>query len=277
MCNTARMLTLLRNIARFPGRLLIHGINQARRNNGAPPLTALGRGASHAFVWFALFVLFSAATPAPSTPAPAAASATGGTVVWTPEPKTSSSTQPTREAVAAPVAEQVVVSRVIDGDTLELADGRRIRVLGIDSCESRGPEASPGGKWATAYAEQILGNPYNQPITITSEPGVDLDRYDRHLRYVQMNGYDFGTEMVKWDHTGVYQGDNDANDAYITQLYAADREYAAAPPPAGRDCARGDWAGAGDYGGTVDLPEYSPGDGDDDDGEGRFCRRRWWC
>src|SRR5690606_5222497 len=45
VCNTARMLTLLRNIARFPGRLLIHGINQARRNNGAPPLTALGRGA----------------------------------------------------------------------------------------------------------------------------------------------------------------------------------------------------------------------------------------
>ena len=34
---------------------------------------------------------------------------------------------------------------------------------------------------------------------MTSEPGVDLDPHGWQLRYVQLNGYDFGEFMVKHD------------------------------------------------------------------------------
>lgn len=161
------------------------------------------------------------------------------------------------------------MARVVDGDSFELADGRRIRVLGIDSCEM----GSYGGEQAKSSAESNLTNPYNQPITLTSEPGVDLDEHGRHLRYVTMDGrYDFGESMVKYDHTGVYQGKNDASPAYVQRLYAADLEYAL-NPPAGRDC-------ADPYPPAPSRGGYSGSDDDDDsdgDRESRFCRKRWWC
>jgi endonuclease YncB( thermonuclease family) len=130
---------------------------------------------------------------------------------------------------AASNAEQVTVTKVVDGDSLELADGRTIRVLGIDSCEMN----TPGGQQAKSAAETQLGT---GPVTLTSEPGVDLDRYGRHLRYVQVGSVDLGESLVRHDHTGVYQdGDNDASDAYVQRLYANDLTYAA-NPPSGREC-----------------------------------------
>lgn len=108
------------------------------------------------------------------------------------------------------------MARVIDGDSFELADGRQVRVLGIDSCEM----GTYGGQEAKSAAESSLTNPHNQPIALTAQPGVDLDDYGRQLRYVTMDGrYDFGESMVKYDHTGVYQGRNDASPAYLQRLY----------------------------------------------------------
>jgi endonuclease YncB( thermonuclease family) len=130
---------------------------------------------------------------------------------------------------AASNAQQVTVTKVIDGDSLELSDGRTIRVLGIDSCEMN----TPGGQQAKSAAETQLGT---GPVTLTSEPGVDLDRYGRHLRYVQVGSVDLGESLVRHDHTGVYQdGDNDASDAYVQRLYANDLTFAA-NPPSGREC-----------------------------------------
>ena len=40
-------------------------------------------------------------------------------------------------AVSDVAAQQLTVSRVIDGDTFELSDGRRVRLIGIDAPESR--------------------------------------------------------------------------------------------------------------------------------------------
>jgi micrococcal nuclease len=135
------------------------------------------------------------------------------------------------EAEAAPAGEAIAVSRVVDGDTFEIFDGRTIRVLGIDSCEM----ITPGGQQAKSTAESLLA--IGGPITMTAEPGVDTDRYGRLLRYVQLNGgrSDFGEEMVKDDHTGVSQGENDPSPEYVQRLYAADLVNAK-NPPSGRDC-----------------------------------------
>jgi endonuclease YncB( thermonuclease family) len=109
------------------------------------------------------------------------------------------------ETESPPVGEVIVVWRVVDGDTLEISGGRTIRVLGIDSCELN----TPDGQQAKGDAESLLAS--RRPITMTAEPGVDTDQYGRLLRYVQLGlGSDFGEEMVKDDHTGVYQGENDA-------------------------------------------------------------------
>lgn len=165
------------------------------------------------------------------------------------------------------------MSRVIDGDTFELVDGRQVRVLGIDSCEA----GTYGGQEAKRMAESDLTNPYDAPITMTREPGVDADQDRRLLRYVQLDGYDFGEQMVRYDHTGVYQGRNDAAPDYIARLYAADTEYAA-NPPAGRSCAD-PYPPAPTTGNTYTYESDDDGDVNMPDGAltGGYCRGKWWC
>lgn len=140
----------------------------------------------------------SAATPATTAPAvaPAAGTAT--------EDASSTGTTTT------------MVTRVIDGDTFEVTGKVKIRVLGIDSCES----GTPGGTRATEAAQAaILG----QPVRLTAQPGVDLDRYGRELRYVSYSGGDFAEMMVRADHTAIYiKGHNDASAAVQARLRALD-------------------------------------------------------
>lgn len=180
-------------------------------------------------------------------------------------------TPATSTVTVPPGAERVTVTRVIDGDTFEISGNRRIRVLGIDSCEIDTME----GRNAAAQARIHLDDP-DYVVTLTEEPGVDTDRYGRELRYVQFRyptspstPQDFGELMVGYAHTGVYEGDNDASDEYVAQLRSAD---------VGRDCTGEDptpTTTARDDGDTyVELE-----DDDDDRGpiERRVCRRTIFC
>ena len=107
-----------------------------------------------------------------------------------PVPPTPSSTtapaSPTPSSTSAPVSpEQGTVTRVVDGDTVDVDTGGvkplRVRVLGIDTPEvfggkeCWGPEASAFGK------EQLAG----QLVSLEIDPKQgDTDRYRRALRYV---------------------------------------------------------------------------------------------
>jgi micrococcal nuclease len=119
-------------------------------------------------------------------------------------------------AAAAPAGTTTMVTRVIDGDTFEVTGKVKVRVLGIDSCESN----TPGGTRATEAAQAaILG----QPVRLTAQPGVDLDRYGRELRYVSYSGGDFAEMMVRADHTAIYsKGHNDASAAVQARLRSLD-------------------------------------------------------
>ena len=77
-----------------------------------------------------------------------------------------------------PGGELVTVRRVVDGDTLEITDGRRVRLLGMDA-----PEADTcAGPGATEYTRSLVeGN----VVKLHGEPGVDVDQHGRFLRYVQ--------------------------------------------------------------------------------------------
>ncbi|HEY2223047.1 thermonuclease family protein [Actinomycetospora sp.] len=109
-----------------------------------------------------------------------------------------------------------MVTRVIDGDTFEVTGAVKVRVLGIDSCES----GTPGGTRATQEARTaILG----QAVRLTPQSGVDLDRYGRELRYVSYAGGDFAEMMVRADHTAIYaKGHNDASAAVQARLRGLD-------------------------------------------------------
>ena len=175
-------------------------------------------------------------------------------------------------AAAGPVGEVVAVTGVIDGDTFRVSDGRTIRVLGIDSCE----KSTYGGEEAQRMADSQLKLPGNQPIRLVTQPGVDKDRYGRHLRYVVLaGGYDFGEEMVAYEHTGVYQAKKqDASDEYMRSLRVLDTKYSV-NTKAGRLCEDpyedGRSSGGG---GTVDL---NNGNGRDGALTGGFCSHRRWC
>lgn len=147
-------------------------------------------------------------------------------------PETDGSATPEVDPAGAEAAVGVeigVVATVVDGDTFILTDHRAVRVLGIDSCEL----ISRSGSRARDDAAQLLGP--GRMVTLRGEPGVDRDRYRRHLRYVTTSGgQDLGSEMIGFAHTGVYEG-GDASAAYTAQLRRLDdgpRECTPLPPAA---------------------------------------------
>lgn len=229
------LLHLAIRLLALPGRLLIRTIDDLKRANGVPPLGGFLRGCVHAFIWFVGFVLVvSVAIPPAPTPTPTRSAASPVPTTrpsYTPPPRPTGilKPMPTRASAEAGLEKLsgAIVARVIDGDTFELTDGRKVRVLGIDSCESD----TPGGDLATAKARELLVG----SVGLRAEPGVDEDGFGRLLRYVQTSSGDFGQAMVGYDHTGVYQGDNDASDGYLETLYAHDLDHAASPP-SGREC-----------------------------------------
>ncbi|HWN28372.1 MAG TPA: hypothetical protein VNP37_15510, partial [Actinomycetospora sp.] len=87
-----------------------------------------------------------------------------------------SSTVPVAPTTAPrPTGETVTVTRVVDGDTFETAGGRRVQVLGIDSCEI----GTYGGTRAKESAELSLDG---RSVVLEREPGVDRDESGRLLR-----------------------------------------------------------------------------------------------
>lgn len=83
--------------------------------------------------------------------------------------------------------EQAVVGRIVDGDTFETADGRKVRLIGVNTPETYG-EPEPYGEEAKAFALRELGGRRIWMFRDVSE----TDRYGRLLRLVFVQG---GEEM----------------------------------------------------------------------------------
>ncbi len=82
--------------------------------------------------------------------------------------------------------EKVIVKRVPDGDGVKLADGRRVRYLGIDAPEvaNYGHPAEPFAREARDFNRLLLSK---GPVTIIPH-ARDRDQYGRLLRHVFVNG-----------------------------------------------------------------------------------------
>lgn len=89
------------------------------------------------------------------------------------------------------------VLRVIDGDTIELASGQKVRYIGIDTPETVDPrrDLQCFGKEASSYNKTLV-----EGKEIYLEKDVSqTDRYGRLLRYIYLeeNGISINEQLVK--------------------------------------------------------------------------------
>ena len=86
------------------------------------------------------------------------------------------------------------MARVGDGDTLDLRDGRRVRLVQIDA-----PELGEGECYARAsLAELSQLTPAGSHIQLEHDPHLDdVDRYGRLLRYATVADTDVNVELVR--------------------------------------------------------------------------------
>jgi endonuclease YncB( thermonuclease family) len=97
----------------------------------------------------------------------------------------------------------VLVTRVIDGDTIELSNGQDVRIVGIDT-----PEVGECHYvTATTHMADLVLN-RRVRLTIADE---DRDHYGRLLRYVDVNGTDAGLSQIR---AGLAIARYDSRDGY---------------------------------------------------------------
>ncbi len=77
----------------------------------------------------------------------------------------------------------VLVRRVVDGDTIEVAGGERVRLIGIDTPETKAPNQPVGcfGKEASRFTSSVL--PPGTAVRLVGD-AEQRDRYGRLLAYV---------------------------------------------------------------------------------------------
>jgi micrococcal nuclease len=120
----------------------------------------------------------------------------------------------------------VTVARVLDGDTVELTNGRRVRYIGINTPE----RGQPYYQEATAANQRLV-----EGKTVRLEFDADtFDQYGRSLAYVWVGQVMANLEMVKQGYANAYTVP--PNVRYENEFRQAEREA--------REAGRGLWAGS---------------------------------
>ncbi|NUM25684.1 MAG: thermonuclease family protein [Candidatus Buchananbacteria bacterium] len=116
--------------------------------------------------------------------------------------------------------ESFLVIRVIDGDTVELEDGSRVRYIGIDTPETVDPSKPVQcfGKEASQKNTELV---LNKQVRLEKDIS-DKDRYGRLLRYVYVGDTFVNLELVKQGFASSYSYPPDVK--YQDQIVAAQTE-----------------------------------------------------
>lgn len=92
------------------------------------------------------------------------------------------------------------VERVIDGDTFVLTDGRRVRMLGIDTPELRYREY-----YAEEASDRLRELIDGRKVVLQSDIiSADTDRYGRILRYVLYQDRDINLQLIEEGYARAY-------------------------------------------------------------------------
>lgn len=96
--------------------------------------------------------------------------------------------------------QNAVVARVIDGDTIELVGGQRVRLVQIDTPEKH---VECYGDEASALTTRLL--PAGTHVRVEQDPKLDqVDKYDRELAYVWKGDEDVNVTLVRNGAAGVW-------------------------------------------------------------------------
>jgi len=86
-------------------------------------------------------------------------------------------------------AEEKIVTKIIDGDTVIIEGGENVRLLGIDTDEK-------GEKCYSAAKKRITELILNQKVKVEKDI-EDKDQYDRLLRWIFLNETNINLQLVK--------------------------------------------------------------------------------
>lgn len=113
----------------------------------------------------------------------------------------------------------VLVVRVIDGDTIELAGGQRVRYIGIDTPETVDPRKPVQcfGVEASKRNKQLVEG---RRVRLEKDVG-EMDRYGRLVRYVYIGDVFINLELVKYGFAYSYTYPPDVK--YQDQFTEAER------------------------------------------------------
>lgn len=95
------------------------------------------------------------------------------------------------------------VKKVIDGDTLELANGEHVRLIGIDAPELHHPEL-PVQRFSREAADFLLKILGGQNVTLEIIPGDERDTYHRLLAYVYAGKKMLNEELIRGGYAFAY-------------------------------------------------------------------------
>jgi micrococcal nuclease len=116
-------------------------------------------------------------------------------------------------------ARGAVVARVVDGDTIALVDGTRVRLVQIDTPE-KGTECY--GDEASAVTSRLL--PPGTHVRIEQDPNLDqVDRFNRKLAYVWRGDEDINLRLAEEGAAGVWFFDGRRGRHAAELLQAAER------------------------------------------------------
>jgi endonuclease YncB( thermonuclease family) len=118
-----------------------------------------------------------------------------------PRPASHPSVTPPKPAV--PQAHIVKVQRVIDGDTLELNNGADVRLIGVDTPETKHPKkpVERFGKEATAFTTRLVEG---QEVRLAYDQ-QRKDKYGRTLAYVYLpDGTFLNAEIIRQGYGFAY-------------------------------------------------------------------------
>lgn len=139
-----------------------------------------------------------------------------------PTPETTPEETPTLEAALSPTTGrvQVMVTRVVDGDTIEVTGGLKVRYIGIDT-----PETVHPSKPVECYGQEASN--HNKELVegkvVELEKDVsETDRYDRLLRYVYVDGQMVNELLVREGYAQVSTYPPDVK--YVDLFLAAQQE-----------------------------------------------------
>jgi micrococcal nuclease len=122
----------------------------------------------------------------------------------------------------------IAVSRIIDGDTLVVADGRHVRLAQVDADEK-------GQCYGARATEALRRLTEGKTVTLRRPPtGPALDKYRRTLADVWVDGKSVNEALVREGAAGWYESFASEDVDLAHRLEAAERDAIAAR--------RGQWA-----------------------------------